>query len=62
MDLPNFRKESVCKKYAKDDWSPDPRRKKEGQPPSSILGKIEPSKEARELAQKVWSEQGYDGD
>ena len=62
VDIPDFRKESVRKKYAKDDWSPDPGRKREGQPPSSILGKIEPSKEARELAQKVWSEQGYDGD
>ena len=41
MEIPDFRRESVRKKYAKDDWSPDPERKKRGQPPSSILGAIE---------------------
>ena len=53
---------SAPKKYAKDDWSPDPERKKKGQPPSSILGAIEPDAAAKKLASKVWADQGYLGD
>ena len=61
VDLPDFRKESVRKKYAGDDWSPDPARKAKGQPPSSILGNIRPGPEARALAKKVWQGRGYTG-
>ncbi|MCZ6635349.1 MAG: Gfo/Idh/MocA family oxidoreductase [bacterium] len=61
MEVPDFRKESVRKKYAKDDWSPDPKRKKKGQPFSSILGELKPSREAKALAKKVWAERGYFG-
>ena len=53
---------SAPKKYANDDWSPDPERKKKGQPPSSILGAIEPDAAAKKLASKVWAAQGYLGD
>ena len=60
--FPDFRKESVRRKYAKDDWSPDPARAGKGQPPCSILGDIEPSVEARALARKVWAERGYHGE
>ena len=59
VEVPDFRKESVRRRYAKDDWSPDPARKKEGQPPSSILGEITPSEEALALAKEVWARQGY---
>jgi hypothetical protein len=62
MDVPDFRVESVRKKHAKDDWSPDPDRRKGGQPPSSLLGEIKPSDEARKLAKKVWAERGYYGE
>jgi len=62
MDVPDFRKESVRKKYEKDDWSPDPARRKKGQPPSSIVGKLPPSREALALAKKVWKRQGYTGE
>lgn len=62
MDVPDFRKESVRKKYEKDDWSPDPARRKKGQPPTSILGDIRPSREALALAKKVWKKQGYTGE
>ena len=62
MEVPDFRRESVRRKYAQDDWSPDPERKKKGQPPSSILGAIEPAAEAKKLASKVWAAQGYLGD
>jgi predicted dehydrogenase len=62
MTVPDFRKESVRKKYASDDWSPDPKRKKRGQPPSSVLGQLEPSDRAKRLAKKVWAQQGYFGE
>ncbi|MCH8295082.1 Gfo/Idh/MocA family oxidoreductase [Candidatus Poribacteria bacterium] len=57
--VPDFRKESVRKLHENDDWSPDPKRKKDGQPPSSILGDIEPSEPAKSLAKQVWAKQGY---
>jgi len=60
--VPDFRKESVRRKYVKDDWSPDPKRKKKGQPSCSILGHVEPPDEAKTLAKKVWARQGYSED
>ena len=60
--VPDFRDEAVRQQYENDDWSPDPDRSKEGQPPSSILGTIEPSDDAKKLAKKIWSKQGYYGD
>jgi len=62
MEVPDFRRESVRRKYAKDDWSPDPERKKKGQPDSSVLGNLEPSAAAKKLAAKVWAKQGYLGE
>ena len=62
MQVPDFRRESVRRKYAKDDWSPDPERKKKGQPASSVLGHLEPSPAAKKLAAKVWAKQGYLGE
>jgi predicted dehydrogenase len=57
-DMPNFRNENERKKYENDYWSPFPKDAGPGQPPSSILGKIQPSKEAEELARKIWTEIG----
>lgn len=62
LDVPDFRIESVRRKYAEDDWSPDPARAGKGQPPCSILGNIDPGEEAQVLAGKVWGRQGYSGD
>ncbi len=59
MEVPDFRNESIRKKYARDDWSPDPARNRPGQPSSSILGEIEPSDDAKALAKKVWASRGY---
>jgi len=62
VDVPDFRRESVRRKYAKDHWSPDPARAGADQPPSALEGHIEPTAEAKALATKVWARQGYHGD
>lgn len=62
VEVPDFRQEAVRKQYENDDWSPDPTRKKDGQPPSSILGDITPMDAARALAKKVWAAKGYYGE
>ncbi len=51
LEIPDFRKESVRKKYEKDNWSPDPKDKKLGknQPPPSILGDIKIKKEIYDM-------------
>ena len=59
MEIPDFRKESVRRKYARDDWSPDPARARGGQPQSSILGRIKPSRKAIQFSRKVWADRGY---
>ncbi len=40
VEVPDFRREEVRKKYENDDWSPDPKDKKKGQSPPSVLGEI----------------------
>jgi predicted dehydrogenase len=62
VEIPDFRKESVRRRYAKDHWSPDPARRGPGQPESSLLGRIRPSKGAVEASRKIWAKEGYTGD
>ncbi len=57
--IPDFRKESVRRKYVKDDWSPDPNRCKPGNPPPSIEGFREIQPEALKYAKKIWKSAGY---
>lgn len=57
LEVPDFRKESERKRYERDDWSPDPARRKKGQPWPSVLGNVQPSKKARAYAARVWQEQ-----
>jgi predicted dehydrogenase len=59
MEVPDLRKEGPRRKYKDDHWSPDPARRKKGQPASSILGRIKPGPEAEQLARKVWATRGY---
>lgn len=59
VEVPDFRKPAIRKKYKDDHWSPDPARKAKGQPPSSILGDFRPKPAARKLAKKVWASRGY---
>lgn len=61
-EIPDMRNEAVRKMYENDDWSPFPEDRKPGQPPNSIKGIREPSKEAVEYARKIWDEMGYRGE
>lgn len=62
VHVPDFRQESVRADYEDDHWSPDPARAGQAGPPTSILGDVTPSDEARALAAKVWSDKGYEGE
>ena len=62
LDVPDFRDEAQRKQYENDDWSPDPDRKKPGQPDSSILGDIPYTDEAVEAYRKAWADNGYTGE
>ena len=61
LEVPDFRKEAPRRKYAKDDWSPDPDRRRPGQPWPSIEGKKKLSPDALAYARKVWRRNGYTG-
>jgi len=61
LEVPDFRKESVRRGYAKDDWSPDPADRGPGQPFSSITGHVKPSNEALAYSREVWEGMGYTG-
>lgn len=60
--VPDFRKESVRKQYANDDWSPDPARRKKGQPWPSVEGNKPPSEFALNYARNIWKKNGYLGE
>jgi len=59
LEVPDLRRESEREKYAKDDWSPDPAKRRPGQPWPSILGDIKPTEEGLAYARKVWKSIGY---
>ncbi len=62
LDIPDFRKETVRKKYENDHWSPDPTQRKKGDPWPSILGNIKPTKKGMAYAKKIWKKNGYTGE
>lgn len=59
--IPDFRKESVRKKYENEQWSPFPEDadKAPDQPLSSITGYNPPNKRCLAEARKIWREMGY---
>ena len=61
VEVPDFRTEAAKRKYAADDWSPDPAKRRPGQPPPSVLGDPKPSRQALAYARKVWRRHGYHG-
>ncbi len=40
LEVPDFRSKAVRAKYRKDDWNPDPARRRKGMPYSSVLGDV----------------------
>ena len=59
--VPDFSKELVRKRYENDDWSPDPARRKPGQPWCSIEGDKKISPFALKYARNIWKKAGYKG-
>lgn len=60
-EMPDFKKESDRKKIENDHWSPFPEHAGPGQPPVSILGKLESSPKNIAYAKAVWKKNGYKG-
>jgi predicted dehydrogenase len=60
VEIPDFREESVRRRFEDDHWSPDPTRAGE-RAPLSVRGEITPSPEAMAFAREVWARQGYTG-
>jgi hypothetical protein len=61
LDLPDLRNESSRRAWADDHWSPWPKDARPGQPPPSVLGVPQPTRQGMALARKVWKEIGYNG-
>ena len=59
MEVPDFRKETVRRKYEDDHFTPNP--EKPGHVPCSILGDVQPSRKAVSFSRAVWRKQGYHG-
>ncbi|UCH34107.1 MAG: Gfo/Idh/MocA family oxidoreductase [Armatimonadota bacterium] len=59
LDVPDFRKKSVRRKYASDDWSPDPENRRPGQPWPSIRGDTKPTPQGLNYARRIWKSAGY---
>jgi hypothetical protein len=57
--IPDFRKGAYLKKYAKDNWSPNPDDANKNQPLPSILGTIKATKLSFSYARKNWKKMGY---
>lgn len=57
--VPDFHDEAARKIVENDHWSPWPEDAGPGQPPSSIVGEIEPAPGALEYTRKIWAEIGY---
>jgi hypothetical protein len=62
IDVPDFRKKSVRRKFKNDHWNPDPTQHKKGYPHPSVLGKLTPSKKGLAYARKIWKKTGYEGE
>ena len=62
LEVPDFRKESARRRFARDDWSPDPARRRKGQPWPSIKGDIRPTPRGLARARRTWRPMGYEED
>jgi predicted dehydrogenase len=62
FEIPDFHDKAARKKYARDNWNPDPAQHTKDMPWPSILGNVKPSKAALVYAKKVWRRSGYAGE
>jgi predicted dehydrogenase len=58
-EIPDFSNEAQRKKYEHDNWSPFYNDKKNGYPPSSVLGDIAWDAGMRKQAKAIWKKTGY---
>jgi hypothetical protein len=61
LAVPDFRREADRRKFANDEWSPDPARRRKGDPWPSVEGDVKPSRQGLAAARKVWKQMGYEG-
>ena len=59
LEVPDFRKKSIRKKYKDDHWNPNPAQKKKGDPWPSVLGKITPTKQGIAYSKRNWKNVGF---
>ena len=59
LEVPDFRKKSIRKKYKDDHWNPNPAQKKKGDPWPSVLGKITPTKQGIAYSKRNWKKAGF---
>ena len=52
LEVPDFRREDVRRLYEADTWDPDPRKAGPGDPPPSVLGKVEISEDVKALLEE----------
>jgi hypothetical protein len=64
IEVPDFKKEAVRKRYENDHWSPWPKDRDAApnQPPPTIRGTPRPSARAVKHAREVWKGMGYGGE
>lgn len=61
IEIPDLRDRAVRRRYAEDDWNPDPKRRHKGMPWPSVSGEIVPSPRALAAARRAWAKVGYKG-
>ncbi len=62
FEMPDFSREKQRKAYEDDHWSPWPKDAGPNQPPPSILGTPNPTREGLANAKRIWKELGYTGE
>ena len=58
MVIPDFKKEAVRRKFANDNWNPDPAKHTKKQPWPSIEGNVKPDKKGLAFAKNIWETRG----
>lgn len=56
LEVPDFRKKSIRRKFADDHWNPDPKQRKKGDPWPSVQGNVKVTPEALDRARRDWKD------